>query len=477
MTSRPPHPPTAAPDAPSREGGPERAGTSGRLLLWLLLVAALIRLPLLFVEGYWYDVLHFRRWAAAAYDNGLSHVFDDPDIDYVGFAYILWLLAAIADLFASGPLSESKTLLQAVKLPGFVGDLAATALLFWVTRRFLQLNPTLAGAKTEALLRRLPLLGEGRLATADRAGLLAAALYAFNPATLYSSGYWGQTDSLLALFMLAAVAALLERRVVAASVVLTVGFLVKPQAIVLAPLLAFAAWRSRRLEGILRSGGAALATFVVGLSYFLAKGGFDRVRDVYEMIFFDPGARVSVSAWNLWNPFQRYGEAQPKETMLSLLGEPVSYEDASRLLLLLALGVALVYLRRSRDPLTLFVAASYLVFAFFMLPMKIHERYLFPLFVLLAPAAVLERRWLFFYAALSLTFTLNLSALYPLEDDLQRFMHEEFAMVVTALNIALFLAFSALLLRPEVEARLEPLRRLWIGASRRVVGQFNTRSS
>ncbi|HWO73298.1 MAG TPA: glycosyltransferase 87 family protein [Dehalococcoidia bacterium] len=427
-----------------------------RLLIWLLAIAFAIRLPFFFIQGYWYDVLLFRRWAAAAYEQGLTSILSDPEIDYIAYAYVLWVIAAVVDPFVHGPLAESKALLQAVKVPGLLGDLAVTALLFWGVRRWLGRNPGLLGEDARSLLARLPIPGFEGLSGADRAALAVAALYAFNVGVLYDSGYWGQTDSLVTFFMVAAVFALLERRPVASCLLLAAGLLIKPQAVVVAPLLGLAVLRNHGFKATAQGAAAAAAMYMGAILYFIIKAGWDPVHRVYSAIL-DPESRVSVSAWNLWQPLQYYEHARPSDVLLRAGGVAVSYETVSNLLIGLAVALLAAYVLRSRDGHKLFIGASFLVFAFFMLPMKMHERYLFPVLALLAPAAVLERPWLALYGVLTVTFTLNVSAIFPINKEDQYFMHHEFSMAVTAINLASFLAMGAYLLRQALR-RDPPLR-------------------
>ena len=83
----------------------------------------------------------------------------------------------------------------------------------------------LAYAGAGMMERALPLLrgagGDPEVLTA--LGLAAGALYAFNPATLYDSAYWGQVDSVVAAAMVGCLALLLARRPGTAAAVLEIG--------------------------------------------------------------------------------------------------------------------------------------------------------------------------------------------------------------------------------------------------------------
>jgi hypothetical protein len=83
--------------------------------------------------------------------------------------------------------------------------------------------------------------------------------------------------------------------------------------------------------------------------------------------------------------------------------------------------------------------------------MKMHERYLFPLFALLAPAAVLYPRWGILYLVLSLTFCLNMYSVFPfppvsMSDLAQLHVRAPYDLLVAGINLAVFVTFAALLL-------------------------------
>lgn len=92
------------------------------------------------------------------------------------------------------------------------------------------------------------------------------------------------------------------------------------------------------------------------------------------------------------------------------------------------------------------LSAAFLTFAFFMLTMKMHERYLFPALALLAPVAILDRRWAVLYVALSVTFLLNLYSIYPVPPPAVvgniHYIAAPADIWLSALNCGLFLAFA-----------------------------------
>ncbi len=86
-------------------------------------------------------------------------------------------------------------------------------------------------------------------------------------------------------------------------------------------------------------------------------------------------------------------------------------------LLLAAFSVVCAVVARRPDRLTILVGVTLLAIAFFVLPTRVHERYLFPFFALGAILAAISARWLLAYIVLSVATFLNmyvvLTTIYP----------------------------------------------------------------
>ena len=196
--------------------------------LWLLLAAALVvRLVLMpLPDPYEADLSTFwRPWMAFAAQNGLAQLYlrGEPAVNYPPF--YLALLAGLGSLYRLVIPDFAYTPLQSIliKLPGVVADLGVAVLIYYAARL------TVAEGRKETL------------------PIAAAALWAFNPAIIYVSAYWGQVDSIHTFWLLAALLAALGRRWGWSGVFMALSLLTKLQAIVLLPLLLFLAWRWRGL--------------------------------------------------------------------------------------------------------------------------------------------------------------------------------------------------------------------------------------
>src|SRR5437588_9450188 len=143
------------------------------LLLAVLGAGLLLRLWLAYVvfpgQGFASDIRLFAGWARSLAATGPGAFYaSDPTANYPpAYVYVLWLLGRVAPGDALGPL---------LKLPAILADVGIAALLARLGGRWL----------------------------GWRAGVAAAALYLFIPATWYDSALWGQVDAVSALAMMTA---------------------------------------------------------------------------------------------------------------------------------------------------------------------------------------------------------------------------------------------------------------------------------
>jgi putative flippase GtrA len=430
----------------------------GHPLVIVMLAALVIRVPLILMPGYWWDMELFSNWAATGAEQGLLSALHRPDMDYVGYNYVLTALGFVyLQLVQPDVLASDSIFMHVLKLPALAGDMACVALLYFI------------GARCAPLVQKGP----------RRVGAASAALYAFNPAVLYDSAYWGQVDSLVAASMLGAIAGMLARRPGLGSSALAVGFLVKPHPILLIPLLVWLAWRWTGVAGLLRGVVAGVGTAAAGLAYFWLEGSGERVRWIYSLLF-ETGPQISVSAWNGWWALYRAREQTfPADVLFAIGASDVTIADFSTLLLMLATALVVASMGLRPVLTSVLVAAAFLVFAFFMLPMKMHERYLFPLFAVLAPVAVIHWRWFAMYALLSITFVLNLYSVFPFPlvarpEGTHRFIAAPTDAVISAVNVGLFVVFAAMLAVPAARdwrQWLPPGVRAWRGPAPALAAQ------
>lgn len=309
--------------------------------------------------------------------------------DYMPFRlFILRLLAPLVPLLGGAYYEPLPPVTRAIiKLPSVTALLLTVALLFRWARAY---------------------GGTGRAA-------LIAGLYAVAPPVWMNAAWWGQVDVLLSLPMVAAVALLDRWRGRASWLCWAAALLVKPQAIILAPLLYGATLRRYGPRGLAEGGFAALALVAAACAPFVLIG---QGPGLYQAAVGSVGRfpQVTNRAYNLW--WLVAGD-RPVSDLNEWAG--LSYRSLGFLLVgAAALVVLLAVLRRPDGP-TRAVAAAALALAFFALPTQIHERYAFFALPFLLLAAAADMRLLLPYALVVVTGTLNiLGAIRGFAPDLQR---------------------------------------------------------
>ena len=228
----------------------------------------------------------------------------------------------------------------------------------------------------------------------------AAAAYGLSLPLWFNAAVWGQCDALLSLALTAAAVALLRDRPGWCGVALGWALSLKLQAVVIVPAVAVY-WLAR---GRWRSAGitawAALSAWAVLALPFLLAGARLSILGAYVgSVGFYPWC--AMGAMNGWYVFEdvlgrAHGASYGSHILdAGLLWNALSYKALG----LLMFGGYLLFLlaglwrRPTRYGLVLACALS--VFAFFMLPTEMHERYIVPavaLLALIAPATRSARR-------------------------------------------------------------------------------------
>lgn len=187
----------------------ERGGTNRRAVCafaGLMAVALAVRIVLAVkVPGYSVDINCFTAWSLRMAERGPAG-FYAPDYfcDYPpGYMLLLWPCGLLLNAVKSAGAS-----LLVVKIMPIMCDMAGALVLFGYARKRL----------------------------GDAAAALVAGLYAFSPAVLVNGAAWGQADSVLALLLMLTALAAIRRDWRAALPLFVASVLVKPQALLFAPV-------------------------------------------------------------------------------------------------------------------------------------------------------------------------------------------------------------------------------------------------
>ncbi|MFH0979974.1 MAG: glycosyltransferase family 87 protein [Planctomycetota bacterium] len=229
-----------------------------------------------------------------------------------------------------------------------------------------------------------------RLASA-LAGALAFAVIMLAPPFILDSARWTQTDSWILAALVWVLWAMLAQRWWVAGLLWGVGLGLKTQAILFAPVWAFAfVLGPRRWRIIAAVGSAVLVLFVPSLPFTL-HSGLKWFEESYTNNLFEAYKLTTLKAFNVW--YVDLLLCDDLDASKELIG--LQKDAWGKLLLTTALiaSAVLVLRRRAahRAPLLIFTAVALL--AVVMLPTRVHERYIVLPIPFLVMAA-LERRLL-----------------------------------------------------------------------------------
>lgn len=341
------------------------------ILAIVLFVSFLVRVLLFGMKGYPIDTGDFVSWFNTATQNGIR-----PFYNLAGFAdyppfnvYIFWFFGSISKAASINPLTM-------IKLVPNLFDLATAGLIYFFVRK----------------------------QSSFKFALLATMLYTFNPAVIFNAAVWGQYDAVYTFFLVLSLMLALKSKPELSAITFAIGLLTKPQGIALLPLIVLLIYKKDGLKKLLTSVAVFTATVFLVILPFEWSNPITFLTKIYFGAY-GGYTYTSINAFNLW----------------SLYGLWVS-DVANKIFGFLTLNVlgwilfggfaafTLYFLNKrfktSSELLAIF-AAFMLFFAFFMLPTRIHERYLFPAISVLALMFPLIKRTRLLYVALTATLFIN----------------------------------------------------------------------
>lgn len=360
------------------------------LLLALFLGAFLIRLDMTqIIHGHTTDINNFKAWSMHAarhpfrmfYESVVGKGNGGIWADYPPlYILVLWCTGKIQMLFDpsfaqwKGP---GFTLLT--KLPAILTDLGCMAFLILILKRFVA----------------LPL------------ALFAALIFALHPAAIYESALWGQIDSVTLCLQLAAIWRLTKEDYSSAIFLTTLNILVKPQGLILMPLILFIAVYRKQWKHL---GLGLLSSLVIT---FVLTAIFVPFQQIVPWLMQQYGSQAdlysysSIQAFNLWSLTGMW-----KSDARLIMG--ISHKVLGLVFFSLAYAGALAYyvLKKREDSedenRIILHASAWIMIAFFLFPTRMHERYLYSGLFLLLGSALIQKRLVWPFVLYSVTFLLNL---------------------------------------------------------------------
>jgi dolichyl-phosphate-mannose-protein mannosyltransferase len=268
-----------------------------------------------------------------------------------------------------------------------------------------------------------------------KTSLLATALYAFNPAVIFDAAVWGQYDAIYTFFLVFSLMLVFASKPKLSAVAFTVGLLTKPQSIALAPLIAFLIFRKHGWRSLLTSLLASAATIFVVIIPFEWSNPITFLANIYFGAY-GGYAVTTANAFNLW----ALGGLWRPDTQVFLFMNLFTIGW----IMFGALAVFALYVLHKRldasGELLILFSAFILFFGFFMLPTRIHERYLFPALSVLALMFPFLKKTRLTYGFLSFTCLANTAyVLYFLNNGQYIPSGDLVVLLVTMINLIVFL--------------------------------------
>ncbi len=390
-------------------------------VIWLVKTAALR-----WFSGYYFDVGQFSGWAQRIATVGPAH-FYGPGYAYndefpPGGIYVLWPFGSIGRILGL----SSENLRIVVETPPLLADLVTGVTMFAY------------------------LLRSGRSLTIAWAGMLLVAL---NPALLFNTVVWGQTDSVVTSLMWLTTVVALEGQYTLAAPVLALAVLVKPHALILIAPLACWALRKDGFARLWTPIGVFIATIVVAVIPFAAGRPWDWSARFYSQAL----ASFRETSVNAFNFMAIVGGMRQPDTV-AVFGVSEFALGIALVLVVLVLSCAKVW--RNPSPRSLILAIFIALFGEFLFGPRMHERYLYPAIVFFAPTALEGLFWLTMFSLLTLNWLFNLAyVLHTLETIFWLPVRGAPAMLGGTLNLIIFVAVLSRITTLERDASLTEAQR------------------
>lgn len=304
----------------------------------LMLAGLLLRLIFAFLPGFKFDMDPWFSWALRINDVGFSKFYSSEIwTNYTpGYLYILDILGFIKNIF----LLSDEFFYYILKLPAIYSEIAIGILIFKIVYKHASFTYT----------------------------KLAMLLIFLNPALIFNSAIWGQIDGLLTLCMLFTIYFLNKKRLVFSSIFFALALLIKPQAIAILPIYFLFITQNLKLKYLLKlTLPALLVIFILSLPFFPDNPFYGFLNLVQKMTGDYP--YNSLNAYNLWGIIGFW----IKDTNSIFY---LSYQQISYILFFIYwIFISFLFFKKK---ISLYATAALACLAFYFLPTRVHERYLYP---------------------------------------------------------------------------------------------------
>lgn len=427
------------------------------LVVWTLLASLLLHILFsYYIVGHKTDIGCFTSWGNKIFRNGFQN-FYNPQTNFPdyppGYMYVLGLMARIADLFGHGVYAADGSYdifyVTMIKLPSIIADIGSAYLVYRLARKKLRFE----------------------------AAYLLMCLAAFCPVFIYVSGGWGQIDQILSILLVISIILLNSNKPILAGFVYGLSILLKPQALMAGPLLAIAYFCyifdpdffsptgrkctdgvGTRIMKTVAAVACACALLIVSVIPFA-----DDTMPWYSIIlqkYMGTATSYKYASVNAYNIYTLFGKNWTPITEKAILG--LTYGQLGTVLMVISVGFGgvLYFFGRKKHSGALSLATAFTFASLFTLGHYMHERYLFPVLLLLLVAYISygDRRLISMFMCWSATALVNCIAAfyYSKLHEYHLYWDERLVFWCSLANVILFIIFCGIctdiMLRGRVKA-------------------------
>jgi dolichyl-phosphate-mannose-protein mannosyltransferase len=368
----------------------------------LILAGGLVlRIFLSLVITYKPDFYTWIGWGNEISTVGFGKFYEKYWCDYMpGYLYVLWILDKIHRAVPGIPVDIL------FKLPANLSDLGISIVIFYSLK----------------------------MITSPRNSMIASLVYFFNPASLANSTFWGQVDSVHAFPILLSVYLGLREKFVLSGLFAALAFMIKPQTIVIFPIIGFLALlpvirggKNFDIRSLLPSLKITITIVVISIIItlpfiwdkidsfsYLFVGPIDLIRDRFNQAY-EQYKFTSLNAFNFWGATALWESDEIKILGISYkaIGTIIFGTIYAVIMWLLVRFAVIVRKEASKDyAYYIFESITLILYTLFLFVTRAHERHLLPTIVFFT--LLTYRAWIFwyFYAIVSGVYVLNLTYSY-----------------------------------------------------------------
>ncbi len=372
------------------------------LIATLIVLGALAAMKLAvmpFFPGFGPDVGDYQAWGSQIVTSGPAHTYQQGSfLDYPpGYLYALWVAGSIGR--AIGATGDFYRIIM--ESPAIVADFALALVVYAFMRR---------GGRPEM-------------------AFIAMLMVALNPALLFDTVVWGQSDSVMTFVILLSIGLIICKQYEIGWALAAIAVLVKPQGLMMLPVLGVWTLLEADFATWIGSGVAMIAVAIICIAPFQIGHEWNWIIKLYT----STAAYYHETSVNAFNLMALLGGLRQSDSD-TLAG--ISYFALGMSLLVPLYGFVAWILWTGRTPTRLLFASFVAIFGFFMVAPRMHERYMYPAIALAVPLALEAPEMMAVFVIISITCFINLAyILHTLNTVVFLNARDGFAMATSALNV------------------------------------------